>query len=199
MLEETKKKISDSNKKFYLLEENKKKSSLSAKERGSGKWMKGRSLSVEIREKIKHSMLGKNTRSRTEAEKENLRRINLGKKHTIETKNKISLKAKGKNIGEKNGAWQGGISYLYQEERKGYIYEKWRREIFSKDNYSCKKCNQVGGLLHAHHIENFSSNKELRYEISNGITFCEKCHKLFHKQFKAKNNSLEQILIFIKQ
>ena len=61
-------------------------------------------------------------------------------------------------------------------------YIKWRKAVFERDNYTCQKCKKRGGRLNAHHIKPFSQYRDLRTEIANGITLCEKCHKLAHKR-----------------
>ncbi len=73
------------------------------------------------------------------------------------------------------------------------IYIKWRKTIFTKNNYICQKCNQKGGQLNAHHIKSWASNKSLRLAKSNGITFCEDCHKKFHKKYGKINNNKQQL------
>lgn len=107
-----------------------------------------------------------------------------------EVKRKISEAQKG----EKNHNWKGGRCI---ENRTNDEYKVWRKNILLRDNWTCQKCLQRGGFLEAHHIENFSDNKELRYEVSNGITFCKKCHKKFHKLFGRIKNNIEQILEFL--
>ena len=54
--------------------------------------------------------------------------------------------------------------------------------VFKRDNFTCQKCGIVGRELNAHHIKPYAKYKELRYELSNGITLCEDCHKLVHKR-----------------
>lgn len=68
-----------------------------------------------------------------------------------------------------------------KQERHCKKYIDWRNEVFKRDAYTCKKCGQHGGTLNAHHIKLFSKYKNLRYDLNNGITLCEECHKLEHK------------------
>ncbi|HEY5586674.1 MAG TPA: HNH endonuclease [Ruminiclostridium sp.] len=65
-------------------------------------------------------------------------------------------------------------------------YTNWRISVFERDNYKCLHCGQVGGTLNAHHIKGYAKFQRLRYEINNGITLCESCHKLVHKK-KVEN------------
>ena len=65
-------------------------------------------------------------------------------------------------------------------------YHNWRKHVFIRDGYLCRKCVNPEGPIHAHHVASFISNKELRFEISNGITLCEKCHKAEHTMNKCQ-------------
>ena len=65
-----------------------------------------------------------------------------------------------------------------------YEYKQWRTAVFERDDYTCQNCFKTNTRLNAHHIKHWSTNSELRYEISNGITLCETCHKDVHKLFK---------------
>lgn len=73
----------------------------------------------------------------------------------------------------------------------------WKKACMERDNFTCQKTGQVGGNLEVHHINNFSSFKELRTSIENGITFSKETHKLFHKIYGNKNNTIEQVEEFI--
>jgi hypothetical protein len=100
---------------------------------------------------------------------------------------------------EYNGKFNRGSNHfnfnnnLTNEERiyKRDTYEniKWRISIFKKDEYTCKVCSQKGGDLNAHHFENYSTNKEKRFDINNGVTMCLKCHKNFHDNYGYKKNN----------
>jgi len=72
-------------------------------------------------------------------------------------------------------------------------YKEWRNFIFERDEYTCQKCDCVGGNLNAHHIECYSDNPELRTELSNGITFCKDCHKDFHHLYGYNNATRDKL------
>lgn len=63
--------------------------------------------------------------------------------------------------------------------RGSYEYEKWRKNILKRDNYTCYYCGS-NKKLHVHHIQPFSMFPELRLIEENGITLCSKCHIQIH-------------------
>jgi len=78
--------------------------------------------------------------------------------------------------------WKGGITPQNARIRHSAEYRTWRNSVFKRDNFTCQKCYRVGGKMQAHHIKSFSLHPALRFELSNGITYCVKCHKKFHKE-----------------
>jgi hypothetical protein len=97
-------------------------------------------------------------------------------------------------------AWNKGLGNKTPENKRihhSIEYKLWRESVFARDNYTCQKYGIKGGRLHPHHIKNFSSNPELRFAIDNGITLSKKAHKLFHKIYGVKNNTMEQLLEFL--
>lgn len=133
----------------------------------------GHKVSKETREKISKSNTGKR-----------------GVKFSAESKLKKSINS----IGDKNPNWKGGISKESHKARTSTKYSKWKYDVFERDNYTCRKCKKRGSIyLNAHHIISFYKNKELRYDVSNGITFCKECHQLFHKIYGYKDNNLQQV------
>lgn len=81
-------------------------------------------------------------------------------------------KLSGKNA----SSWKGGITPINEAIRKGYKYKEWRASVFERDNYKCVLCGS-SGYLHADHIKPFSLFEELRFELDNGRTLCEECHR----------------------
>lgn len=66
--------------------------------------------------------------------------------------------------------------------RNSSDYCAWRASVYKRDFYTCQNCGAVGGKLNAHHIKPFAKYPDLRLDINNGITLCDKCHKLAHKR-----------------
>lgn len=106
-------------------------------------------------------------------------------------KNIVQLNANKK--GENNPAWKGGITTKTYGLRRGADLKQWRREIYERDKYQCMKCHVISGFLCAHHVLNWEEHKELRFNISNGITLCRKCHIGFHRRYGYKRNTKEHI------
>ena len=78
--------------------------------------------------------------------------------------------------------WQGGITSLNHQIRTSLDIKQWRETVFIRDDYTCRWCKVRSGngkavILHADHIKPFAWYPELRFEITNGQTLCEPCHK----------------------
>jgi len=110
-----------------------------------------------------------------------------------ENSEEIRKKIRGKN----HYNWKGGITPENVKIRQSIEYRFWVEGNMARDNYTCQKCGQCGGKLQCHHILNFAEYPELRFAIDNGITFCQDCHKKFHRKYGIKNNNLEQIKEFV--
>lgn len=58
-----------------------------------------------------------------------------------------------------------------------------KKQFFKEDTYSCQRCRTKStkcntATLNAHHILNWKDKEELRYDVDNGIAFCNECHVL---------------------
>lgn len=69
---------------------------------------------------------------------------------------------------------------------------KWRSIIFDRDDYTCRHCKKSGGKLNAHHLNSWDKHPDDRFEITNGVTLCETCHRNFHKEFGYGSNDESQ-------
>lgn len=162
----------------------------------------GKHHTEEVRKKLGKNRLGTKHET-TLATREKIREKHLGMKHSDLTKKKMSDARVGKYIGSNNPAWAGGVTPKNKIIRHGIEFRLWREEVYKRDNYTCQKCGSRSQkkkivYLHPHHIQNFSKFILLRFLASNGITFCENCHKEFHKIFGRRNNTKEQIIDFLK-
>jgi len=187
--DETKEKIGKSNKGkrkgMKASEETKKKMSIVRK--GKNK----QPCSEEAKKKISIANSGRIPSIET---RRKISMANLGKKRSVETRMKMSLAQRG----EKGSNWQKGVTEKNDIIRQGIDFRLWREAVFARDNWTCQKCRERGGKLHPHHIKNFAQYIDLRFAIDNGITFCKKCHKEFHKIYRVKNNTREQLEEFLK-
>lgn len=61
-------------------------------------------------------------------------------------------------------------------------YRKWRADVIDRD-VCCVVCGATENL-HAHHKNDYSYHPDMRYDIENGVTMCEKHHTMFHCDYK---------------
>ena len=157
---------------------------------------------------IKGSQIKLNTKHSIEA-KEKMRKAKLGRKLSEEHKSKIRNKMIGRKItwkekiaeanrGEKSHNWKGGLDNLNRKIRDCAKYKEWRFTIFTRDYFHCQTCKIKGKNLNVHHIKQLAqiikehkiddveqalSCEEL-WDINNGITVCEPCHKEIERIIK---------------
>lgn len=105
----------------------------------------------------------------------------LGSKSSEATRRKQSLA----QLGSKHHAWKGGVSKPNTRIRNSIDMKIWREKVFSRDDYTCQKCDKRGGDINAHHIKPFCIYPDLRFDISNGLTVCIPCHNLIHAGYRA--------------
>lgn len=109
-----------------------------------------------------------------------------GRKQSLTHRQKLADTRHSRKIGvgKSNCNWKGGVN-LSDRAIPGICY--WRNSVKRRDNFTCQKCGKNGQIectccglktpLHVHHIKSWKDYPELRLEISNGITLCEKCHR----------------------
>lgn len=79
--------------------------------------------------------------------------------------------------GADNGNWNPDPN---KKKHRGNLHAKWQNAVISRDNGVCQDCGATNIELHAHHIKPYKSFPDLRYDVSNGITLCYKCHWSVH-------------------
>ncbi len=104
--------------------------------------------------------------------------------------------------------WGGFITPDNTRIRGSVEYDKWRRKVFERDDYTCqcrgaRSCAGHPVILHAHHLESFATNKDQRFETDNGVTLCDKCHDprqigSFHNLYGTANNTKDQYREYIQ-
>jgi hypothetical protein len=107
----------------------------------------------------------------------------LGKRHSLETRKKVSTtrRLRGIGRGESNPNYKHGNAELHHYMRRSARYKQWRYDVFMRDKFTCQHCgDNSGGNLRAHHIKGFADYPDLRFDLDNGITLCKSCHDKVH-------------------
>ena len=119
----------------------------------------------------------------SEKAKEKIKKANLGKKYSYETRKKLSIANTGEN------EFIGFKKLLNKRIRIMAKYLEWRSAVFKRDNYHCQKCGE-NGYLEVHHIIPLSiimcefkiktiddaRKCDTLWKVGNGISYCGKCH-----------------------
>lgn len=102
-------------------------------------------------------------------------------------------------FGENSPSWRPDISPEEREQRRNYnLQADWRVKVFARDQHTCQCCGDARGHnLNAHHIEPHYRNKALRWEVSNGITFCAPCHRAYHRAYGFKRCNASTLAQFL--
>ena len=135
-----------------------------------------KTISFSQRIAVSKALKGKK-RPRSVVEKSALSR--RGQKRSKEFCAKMSAIAK-RRCGEKSSRWKGGVTPEIKRLRYSQELREWRLSVFVRDNFTCVCCGKVGGNLNAHHILSFTHYPAVRFDINNGVTLCQKCHKHLH-------------------
>ena len=69
---------------------------------------------------------------------------------------------------------------------RGGPHHRWVNAVISRDRATCQECGATDVELHAHHIKPYRDFPEFRFDVSNGITLCFKCHWALHTALNAK-------------
>lgn len=166
-------------------------------------WNRGLKMSREYCKKIsclnKKGIIGMKGRKHTNETKEKQRKNNKTKLlwQNPEYRKMMSESKQRLLVGKNNPAYIDGRTLLTERIRHCKKSQDWIKSIFERDNYTCQDCKKRGEKLIAHHnIKSFSkifSDNNIKtfrqamyceafWNIGNGLTLCEKCHKNKHKK-----------------
>jgi hypothetical protein len=112
-----------------------------------------------------------------------------------ERKSKAMIGRKRPDItGSNHPQWDENKSTEERERGRFFTeYKQWRTQVYLRDKFTCQCCgDSKGGNLNAHHLDSWDWCKDLRFEISNGMTLCDLCHDDFHGIYGFGNNTKEQ-------
>jgi len=97
-----------------------------------------------------------------------------------------TVEALGIDVSQYGPPPKRGLGFRTEEDAE------WSREVKRRDKHTCRACGAKGVPLHAHHIESYAWNRDLRLDLDNGVTLCIHCHKDFHDRYGRRNNTREQ-------
>jgi len=88
----------------------------------------------------------------------------------------ISLSRWSKNHRERLQSVNFGAPKPDRNWRKKKAYDYWRRSVLVRDGHRCTSCTRQRNIT-VHHIIPAAVAPELRYEVFNGQTLCDDCHR----------------------
>lgn len=106
--------------------------------------------------------------------KDKLRIKSTGRKHTEESKLKLSASHLGKSVtsGENHYRWRGGVPKDYPKE----FFEA-RKFVIDRDYSSCQICGR--NLMKNQHVHHRDGNRD-HNDQNNLLTLCASCHGKVH-------------------
>lgn len=112
----------------------------------------------------------------------------------------LDLELKKARKGSKHPNWRSDLSEedraLSKRRNLDPRVAEWTKSVLERDKYTCQISGEKGEMV-AHHIRSWESNKDIRFDINNGITISRHLHLLFHKIYGFKNNDQYHLDDFI--
>lgn len=106
------------------------------------------------------------------------------------------------NVGEKAPIYKKDRTKIKDQnksERWSKRMKEWRLCVYERDKYSCQMCGCKSSsgnavVLNSHHIVKFSVSNKKKFDIRNGITLCESCHKKTYGKEESFEHSFNTII-----
>lgn len=91
--------------------------------------------------------------------------------------------ARKSKTGKDANRYKDGKSLERERARLSPQIKVWRSAVYKRDNYTCQMCGDTK-QIHAHHIKEWATHPENRFDVDNGLTVCIHCHgKIHNKNF----------------
>lgn len=115
-------------------------------------------------------------------------------KRSVKSCGCLSVEAGQKRCGPNNVRYIHGRSGDYEfYHRQSRNNRTWTRIIKNRDNHTCQICGFRNNKkqVAAHHLHSYYFNPKKRLILSNGITLCNHCHRIFHSLYGNKVNKID--------
>ena len=99
---------------------------------------------------------------------------------------------------KKGNRWKSSKSEIRYKTWRKNVFELNKRKRGMSKYYVCLKCNKkrkTTRVLHAHHIFSWDKFPKKRYDRSNGVVLCIKCHNDFHRTYKFEALDRPELLV----
>ena len=127
---------------------------------------------------------------RSEETKKKISLTAKGRKHTDESRKKMSKARQGIHRGSANPAWKCGRTKLNTRLRRSKRYREWRQSVLERDGGLCVLCGSADSIA-VDHIEPWfhlldkykilnavqAEKCEGLWDVDNGRTLCQSCHE----------------------
>jgi hypothetical protein len=97
---------------------------------------------------------------------------------------------------EKHPMYNPNLTEEDRDRRTIGGYTAFTKSVYARDNHTCVRCGKSKTKIHAHHLEGWADNPEIRFDIDNAVTLCAPCHFKFHSVYGKKHNTTQQFLEF---
>lgn len=137
-------------------------------------------------------LISKNRKGKALGNKNKLGRPawNKGKPHPVHN-SEWRAKVSAAMSGQKHWNWKGGIDSENRLMRNSASHKQWSLAVLRRDHWTCQRCGYKGRELVAHHLEPWSKNRALRFDVSNGQTLCRACHCEIHNPRLGTGKNLQ--------